>query len=107
MLTSDSLLVAASDENKEMLLDLFAGVGPSGSTNFEEVSSPAGFGRGKNDQTRIVRDLLRPAWIADHMHRHPATMYGFRGAAPKTQLKSRRKKTAAHRDRRGRKETAQ
>ncbi|CAM9915913.1 unnamed protein product [Ectocarpus sp. 12 AP-2014] len=37
VLTSDSLLIAASDENKEMLLDLFDGVGPDGSTNFEEA----------------------------------------------------------------------
>jgi len=38
VLTSESLLVAATDENKEMLLNLFAEIGPSGSTNFEEVS---------------------------------------------------------------------
>ena len=37
MLTSESLLVPASDANKEMLLELFARVEPGGSTNFEEV----------------------------------------------------------------------
>ena len=39
VLTSEGLLVPASDANKEMLLELLAGVEPSGSTNFEEVSS--------------------------------------------------------------------
>ncbi|CAN0156789.1 unnamed protein product, partial [Ectocarpus fasciculatus] len=41
VLTSDSLLIAASDENKEMLLDLFDEVGPDGSTNFEEAMTTA------------------------------------------------------------------
>ena len=39
MLTEESILIRATDENKEMLLNLFAEVLPRGSTNFEEVSN--------------------------------------------------------------------
>lgn len=41
MLTSDSFLIPATDENKENLLALLAKVEPRGSTNFEEVGDPA------------------------------------------------------------------
>ena len=40
VLTEESILIPATDENKEMLLNLFAEVLPRGSTNFEEVSNP-------------------------------------------------------------------
>eukprot|EP00903_Cladosiphon_okamuranus_P018586 g17109.t1 len=41
VLTSESLLVPATDENKAMLLELFAEVRPEGSTNFEEAMTAA------------------------------------------------------------------
>ena len=39
VLTSENLLVPATDDNKEKLTELFGAVRPDGPTNFEEVSS--------------------------------------------------------------------
>lgn len=46
VLTEESILVSATEENKEMLLGLFAEVIPRGSTNFEDVSNPVNSGAG-------------------------------------------------------------
>ena len=46
VLTSDSVLIPATEDNKELLLTLFADVLPRGSTNFEEVRIGSGNRRG-------------------------------------------------------------
>lgn len=51
VLTSGNVLLSASDDNKDMLLDLFAEVRPRGSTNFEDVSLPGVGGTGTNQRS--------------------------------------------------------